>query len=103
MTIEPSPGTAIQPEAREARAYCGPAHGQEWTVSAGEPAAWVELPTGASSCLYRLVRDGRTRRPARDHLGFLLYVPISDTGRPPATSATARVLPFPPGGRRGAD
>lgn len=80
----------------DARAYCGPAHGQQWTVDPGLPPARVELPVGASSCHYRLVRQRRSGRPARDELGNLLYVPMTD-GAPGLRGSVAagRVLPFP--------
>ena len=72
--IVPGPGH-VRPTAA-ARAYCGPAHGQQWPIGPEGPPAWVELPGGSSSCPYRLVRHPRTGRPARDHRGNYLYVPI---------------------------
>ena len=53
-----------RPATREAQAYCGAAHGQQWPVTEATPPAWVELPTGATTALYRLVRNPRTARPA---------------------------------------
>lgn len=80
-----------------ARAYTGPAHGLEWTVGREGPAPWVELPLGAASCLYRLVRQRRTGWPARDQLGNYLYVPISGAAPPPEGVDGCRVLAFPTG------
>ena len=98
---EPEPQSNIrQPPDRaaissDARAYGGPAHGQEWTVDPVEPPPWVELHTGFSSSLYRLARHPRTGRPARDYLGNLLYVPITDVGPTKDTRDAARILAFP--------
>src|SRR5688572_9326111 len=61
----------------QARAYGGAAHGHEWPVDDDDPPAWIELPVGVSSCLYRLVRQPRTGRPAHDYRGNYLYVPIA--------------------------
>jgi hypothetical protein len=69
-------GAGIRPVSHESCAYCGPAHGQRWTVTEPQPPAWVELPVGASSAPYRLVGQPGTGRPARDQLGNYLYVPI---------------------------
>lgn len=77
------PGPGVRPVSRESKAYCGPAHGQQWPVAGAQPSAWVELPVGASSALYRLVRHRATGRPVRDHLGNYLYVPMA--GRGPQT------------------
>ena len=90
----------------DARAYGGAAHGAQWTVDPVDPPAWVELPIGSSSCLYRLVRHPPTGRPARDHLGNLLYVPLLyvplANGAPqPDTGGDAHILAFPRGGRAG--
>ena len=85
----------------DARAYCGAAHGAQWTVDPVEPPPWVELPTGSSSSLYRLVRHPRTGRPARDYLGDLLYVPVVDGAAPPGTCGDARILAIPRNGRAG--
>jgi hypothetical protein len=77
---EPSnvlPGPGRRPASREARAYCGPAHGMQWTVTEAQPPACVELPCGTSSALYRLVRRPQSNGPARDHLGYYLYVPVT--------------------------
>jgi hypothetical protein len=89
------------PRAQDARAYGGPAHGQEWSVEGDQPPSWVELPTGASSCLYRLARHPRTGRPARDPHGNYLYVPIAAVPTRQLPADVPRVLPFPPGGRAG--
>ncbi|WP_209313824.1 transaldolase [Blastococcus sp. TF02A-35] len=72
----------------EARAYSGPAHGQQWQVIDPEPPAWVELPVGAASALYRLVRQPRSHRPARDQLGNYLYVPMTDAPHEPMDGRT---------------
>ena len=45
-----------------------------------EPPAQVELPGGASSALYRLVRQPGSGRPARDQLGNYVYVPTIGAG-----------------------
>ncbi|RBY95401.1 hypothetical protein DQ237_15210 [Blastococcus sp. TF02-8] len=84
----------------EARAYCGPAHGQRWTVDASEPPAWVELPVSESSCLYRLVRQRRTGRPARDDLGNVLYVPMTGGSQAHVDAATTGLVLRFPGQRR---
>lgn len=88
------PGPGSWGRVHEARAYSGPAHGQQWPVTDHEPPAWVELPIGAGSVLYRLVRQPRSRRPARDQLGNYLYVPMAGTapaesvdGQPQAISS----------------
>lgn len=95
-----SPGTERLVVTPEARAYGGSAHGQQWPVRGHEPPAWVELPVGASSCFYRVARQPRTGRPARDHLGNYLYVPIVETGGTENRSHPAKVVDFLPGGRR---
>lgn len=83
-----------RPATREAQAYCGAAHGQQWPVTEATPPAWVELPTGATTALYRLVRNPRTARPARDHLGRYLYVPMTGHHRA-LTEPASQVLAFP--------
>nr|WP_166503500.1 STAS domain-containing protein [Modestobacter marinus] len=86
--------------ATEARAYCGPAHGQQWTVGHEGPPARVELTVGPASCLYRLLRQRRTGRPARDELGYVSYLPITSgtpIGKP---ESGARILTVPLSGRR---
>lgn len=83
------------PTPQNARAFTGPAHGQQWTVGDNKPAPWVELPIGASSCLYRLVRRRRTGSPARDHRGNYLYVPMSEDVSSPTSDGECRVLEFP--------
>jgi hypothetical protein len=63
-----------------ARAYCGPAHGRCWTVDTGiEPQSVVWLGGGADSVAYRVTFDPVTRRPARDRLGNLVYMPRDRT------------------------
>lgn len=91
------PGPGRRPVTGQGRAYCGPAHGQQWSVIGREPPAWVELPCGASSALYRLVRQPRTGRPARDELGNLLYVPMAGEHKAPPTDTAPSVLAFPQG------
>ena len=94
--VIPGPGT--RPVSGQARAYCGPAHGQQWPVIGREPPVWVELPCGASSALYRLVRQPRSRRPARDELGNLLYVPMTGDHIAPSTDDAPRIIAFPQDG-----
>jgi hypothetical protein len=94
---EPSnvlPGPGRRPVSSEARAYCGPAHGMQWTVTGPEPPAWVELPWGTSSVLYRLVRRPHSDRPARDDLGYYLYVPLTGEWTEPAGDSGAQVIPL---------
>jgi hypothetical protein len=96
---EPSnvlPGPGLRVLSSQARAYCGPAHGMQWTVAGQEPPAWVELPWGTSSVLYRLVRRPRSHRPARDHLGYYLYVPLTGAGNDPDRDSPAEVIPLDP-------
>ncbi|MEP6815339.1 MAG: hypothetical protein ABI873_07305 [Marmoricola sp.] len=65
-----------QGEVRRARAYCGPSHGVSWVVGgAGDPPDAVEVPDPCGDLEYRLVRQPRTRRPARDSQGNYLYLP----------------------------
>ena len=89
------------PVGSQGRAYCGPAHGQHWSVDPVEPPPWVELPTGSTSSLYRLVRHPRTGRPARDYLGNLLYVPLADGATRADARGDAQILAFPRNGRAG--
>jgi hypothetical protein len=91
-------GPGGRPVRDQGRAYCGPAHGQQWPVIGREPPAWVELPCGDSSALYRLVRQPRTGRPARDQLGNFLYVLMTGDRTAPPADAEPRVIPFPPRG-----
>ena len=64
----PSPGLA--------RAYCGPAHGQCWTVAEDLPPFAVVLDVAKQRVSYRLIHHRRTRQPARDHQGHYLYMPV---------------------------
>lgn len=89
--VIPGPGRRA---GREARAYSGPAHGQQWPVTDPEPPAWVELPTGAASALYRLVRHPRSHRPARDQLGNYVYVPMTSAPAEPGDDQPL-VIAFP--------
>ena len=60
-----------------ARAYCGPAHGQCWTVDADvelQPVVW--LRSGTRPAAYRVTFDPVTRKPARDRLGNAVYMPV---------------------------
>jgi hypothetical protein len=62
---------------RGARAYCGPAHGQCWTVDADidlQLVVWLE--GGEGSAAYQVTFDPLTRRPARDRLGNVVYMPV---------------------------
>ena len=93
------PGPGRRSVSGQGRAYCGPAHGQQWPVIGLEPPARVEVRCGASSALYRLVRQPRTGRPAHDQLGNFLYVPMAGEHSVPPADTDARVIPFPPGGR----
>jgi len=66
----------------------------QWTVTEPEPAAWVELPWGTSSVLYRLVRRPHSDRPARDQLGYYLYVPLTGEWNAPDGDSQAQVIPL---------
>lgn len=60
-----------------ARAYCGPAHGQCWTVAEGDPPPFaVVLDVARQRVSYRLVHHRQTRDPARDLQGHYLYMPV---------------------------
>lgn len=62
----------------EAQAYCGPAHGQLWLVDPQDgPSADMRFSVddGEPVC-YQLILDPLTRRPARDHQGRYLYMPV---------------------------
>ena len=62
---------------RTARAYCGPAHGQCWIVDTDiEVQSVVWLEGAAESAAYRVTFDPATRRPARDRLGNVVYMPV---------------------------
>lgn len=58
------------------RAYCGPAHGHRWALHARVPPQSVELGDDRTRVRYQLVHHPRTRKPARDHLGNYLYMPL---------------------------
>jgi hypothetical protein len=90
-------GTDSRPVSGQARAYCGPAHGQQWPVIGPEPPAWVELPCGASSARYRLVRQPRTGRPAHDQLGNYFYLPMSGDHTAPPPGIAPHVITSPQG------
>ena len=59
------------------QAYCGRAHGRWWDVDPESPpaAVTVRCPDAEEVC-YRLARDPRTQRPARDPRGRYVYVPV---------------------------
>jgi hypothetical protein len=63
-----------------ARAYCGLAHGQQWSLDPGDRLdAVVWLPAyDEHSIAYCLVREHNSGRPARDYLGNLLYMPTRE-------------------------
>jgi hypothetical protein len=66
----------------------------QWTVTEAEPPACVELPCGTSSVLYRLVRRPHSNRPARDHLGYYVYVPVTGEWNDPDGDSEAQLIPF---------
>ena len=64
-------------DAERARAYCGPAHGHTWLLESGS--SWpprIMLVSQDGPHEYRLIHDLRAHRPARDHLGNTLYMPV---------------------------
>jgi hypothetical protein len=62
----------------QSQAYCGPGHGQQWSVEPGSgPPAVVALQTPGGVCFYRLLVHPRTHGPARDHHGRYPYLPIA--------------------------
>ena len=64
-------------EVQQARAFCGPAHGRAWTLTAdGAPAPVVDVQVNGEVVAYRLVHHPRTRRPIRDDHGSFLYMPV---------------------------
>lgn len=68
----------------QARAHCGPAHGHPWTVDpdAG-PAPVAVLPTrDEATSPYRLIAHPRSLRPACDHQGRYLYLPVRSQPTP---------------------
>lgn len=65
-----------------ARAYCGPAHGHAWPVDVQGPllsVVWLGDPTDPTP--YRLIMSRRPGRPARDHLGNYVYLPMPRSGQ----------------------
>ena len=65
-------GTAVR-----AKAYCGPAHGQDWTIIGGHTIPErVDLDAAGGVHSYQLVHDLRLRRAARDQHGDYLYMPV---------------------------
>lgn len=87
-----------------ARAYCGELHGRSWSVPAHSPPLVVWLAHEDTTTPYRLVLYPRSDRPARDHRGNYVYVPLdyppvedSDSTlrrmRPPASTLRPRRSP----------
>ena len=85
----------------QAQAYCGPAHGYRWELDPDTVAPLIADVTspGLGAASYRLILNPRTRRPAHDHQGRLLYWYVSSPrvadpglgGVPvPGTPGTAR-------------
>jgi hypothetical protein len=73
-----------------AKAYCGPAHGLTWQRQG--PTSWpprIVLASRAGPQEYRLVHDPRAHRPARDHLGNTLYMPVPRSSDRAGWSTTA--------------
>lgn len=70
---------------QQCRAYCGPAHGQSWTIEAGAtPPAAVKM-SADPQVVYRLIYRLDNGQPALDHLGNYLYMPVLfSTSRNPA-------------------
>ena len=66
---------APEPAPQRARAYCGAAHHVAWTLTPGDVPEHVDIPVGAGTEPYRLVRDPLTGEPARDLRGALVFVP----------------------------
>ncbi len=98
LSLVTRPSGQRPPRARTTRACGGAAHGVDWPVGVDGPPSQVELPVGASSHLYRLLRTSATGRPACDVRGAFLYVPVVETAEPDDPCG-GRVLPFPVGGR----
>ena len=74
--LETAPVT--DPFAGTARAYCGPAHGRCWAVDSDievQAVVWLRAG-GAESVAYRVALDPVSRRPARDRLGNVVYMPV---------------------------
>jgi hypothetical protein len=72
----------------QAQAYCGPAHGYRWAIDPDTaPPLFADAPSaGLGTASYRLILNPRTRQPARDHQGRLLYwyaPPAERPARPP--------------------
>ena len=90
MTARRDPGV-VSPVVTLAAAYCGTAHGAEWTVDGSlPPPDKVELWISDSPVWYRLARHPRTGRPAKDWHGRLLYVPALAAGPRPLGSSPQR-------------
>jgi len=89
LAITPTGCTARIPltQSVPARAYGGSAHRLCWFVLAEQDApSEIDLGLDGQAELYRLVHHPRTGRPARDHLGNLVYMPLP-LRHPPAARA----------------
>ncbi len=76
--------------AAHAKAYCGPAHGQSWVIDdVHSLPEQLDLEFDGAVHVYRLVHDPRAGRPARDHSGNYLYMPVSYGGAPSAVGPSA--------------
>ena len=73
------------PRVWQARAWCGPAHGMLWQLTPGAPPVGaIDLVTVADGAwTYRLVVHPLTHRPARDHQGRFVYLPVVRLPRAP--------------------
>lgn len=61
----------------QGKAYSGPAHGRRWHVDPESPPTEVTMSClDADVVCYRLARNPRTKRPARDPRGRYVYVPL---------------------------
>lgn len=83
------PGSEQREISVRAKACCGPAHGQSWDVDVNHPIPErVNLHTAGQRHCYRLVRDLRALRPARDHDGNYLYMPEASAPTPRAPGSS---------------
>lgn len=73
-----SPQTSAEvPAPHRARAYRGAAHGLTWSLPLDrDPPEVAGLAPAGDETLYRIVRNPRSGRLARDHHGNFLYVPV---------------------------
>lgn len=77
------PVEALASISQLARAYCGRAHGFSWMTIQDHPPERVMIATSASSAadnvsVYRLLRQPRSGRPAKDSQGSYLYLCVQD-------------------------